>query len=734
MQEIDFITQFINYFKNALNDPKSLVPGIVVAAVGAALGVLLVWLFIQIKDQIIKATRKVKAWLGSIRYLQGLALDTYRKNVRDTYGKVKNIYLDKEELLDLHQVFVPLTLRNRPGKKIQFYKRKTREILTDPDQRRLVILAEPGSGKTTLLQALASGVSRRQWVEFKNLIPVFVRLRSFTAKQNPPNLYSLISKDILPEHGLHNHIPLLNSFLKEGKILLLLDGLDEVSDNDMKTVIQSIVKFLDKWDKKTQCCVFLTCREQNYNLLNDPSLFLRQGFEEYRLSDMRDSEMEEMISNRRQDFAEKNKSSENFLCAIRSQHNILSLHRNPLLLTISIALYLNRWEERVPHNLAEFYEESINHLLKRRDFADGKGKQNQFRAEEKYDFLQRFALNSMEKAVKQKRDFEEFAISEMTRLARRFAGERLNIRAEQAEDMVEEIHTKAGLIKDLGDKSHFVFAHRSFHEYCAAQRLKEMGDKGLKELLKNLQYSTWHQTAVFYASILHDNAEKLVTSLLNPSKKLTDNTDKISIIELTAKCASDLQRPLESLRLSVLEMLKKELELSSSNKRQRYINSLLILARNAPQKVYAEVERTIKACIHFENPEDFAQGLSSLEKDTALSLLGFMAGSNDLIQQRAALAGLAEMEGMEKMDVLWQLLGRFTNKNKTEADSARHQLFELIEKHEGAVIRLNNLRTQFTDIVEEETVRRVYPFFSENAPPDNFAYLLTLEAEVVNGK
>jgi len=42
-----------------------------------------------------------------------------------------------------------------------------------------VLLGAPGSGKSTLLKAWASGISRRESQELRELIPVFVSLRSY---------------------------------------------------------------------------------------------------------------------------------------------------------------------------------------------------------------------------------------------------------------------------------------------------------------------------------------------------------------------------------------------------------------------------------------------------------------------------------------------------------------------------------------------------------------------------
>ena len=96
--------------------------------------------------------------------------------------------------------------------------------------------------------------------------------------------------------------------------------------------------FLSQWDATGQCRVFLTCREQNFDLLSDPAVFRREHFQTQRFSQMRDHELEAMVENRQDDFDRRQRSSQTFLRAVYATSSITYLHRNPLLLTISMAL------------------------------------------------------------------------------------------------------------------------------------------------------------------------------------------------------------------------------------------------------------------------------------------------------------------------------------------------------------------------------------------------------------
>ena len=436
-----------------------------------------------------------------------------------------------------------------------------------------------------------------------------------------------------------------------------------------------------------------------------------------------------MIANRRDDFEKYEKHIDRFLKDIRSHPNTLSLHRNPLLLTISIALYLHRPQEEVPHNLASFYEESIRHLLRRRDYT-AKDRQNAFNERDKYYVLQQFALSYMIKRTEENKDFETFPIKLMVHIAQKAAKERINVSSDQADEMVREIHKKAGLITDIGDTIHFTFAHRSFHEYCAARLLSAYGEKGLKLLQPNILNPKWHQTAIFYVSIVslegNTHAEDLITHLIDQVEpKLS--SDKKEILALTARCASELNRPLQQLRIRVINLLFQTIQ-QSPDETQELMVSLVIMGKNAPEAVRKIVEERLQQLMNLQNPQSLAKELNRMDQETALALLKFMADSNNQRHHVAALIGLIEMDCLEKIEILWTLLEKFENqRNKKASTHTRHQIFSVIEKDDEAVSYLNNLNTRCLVFIDDQDVRNAYPFCELETKQDNFARLLALE-------
>nr|VFJ67431.1 MAG: WD40 repeat [Candidatus Kentron sp. FW] len=689
------------------------------------------------------------ARLGVLPGLEGFVVRGYLSRVRARFGTVRNIYLDREEELDLNRVFVPLTLRARfdrsgeqdvdPGIATP---QTTREILTQ--NPRLVILGAPGSGKTTLLKALASGVSQHQWPEWRDLVPIFVSLRAFSRVPDKPELYDWLAHTLLPgEYGIRHAGPLLKKLLAKDRLLLLLDGLDEVNAGDLPSVLNRIHAFLKEYacpqqssaaspqqKSPSHCHVLLTCREQNYDLLSDNTLLRTRGMVEYRFTDMRDSEVVAMVQSRRQDFeARPNRAIPNFLAAIRANPRVFQLHRNPLLLTLSIGLYLHRLDDAVPQHRTEFYDESIRHLLRRHDFLTdpGLGKGNRFDYRDKYALLCRFALESMEAALARGVDFEDFRVADLIEVADGLAQKLLSIKPNEGRELVTEIQVHAGLIADTSNREIYTFAHRSFHEYCAARELVNLGDEGFQRLQEHLTQPAWRQTLLFYCGMDHRHAEQVVEQLLETSDHATNPGE----LALAGHCAAVLVRPHIELRLRVVFGLGAALSAKDAEGHQPLLLALLELGRDVPLEVRATVEEQLRASILREDPAELAANLGRLGK-AALPLLHFLAHSQNPDHQRTVLGPVMELEGPEKIDLLWQLLTAFHARGDTERAAAVRRQLLLEMQAEGAVKRLDSLPVHFPELTEAE-LRAVYPFPApDNAPGnDNFARLLKLEADAI---
>jgi hypothetical protein len=178
------------------------------------------------------------------RYLERQAADCELCNIEGV-GKISGIFTPM-----LEQVFVPLEF-DRSALLPGFRALESRDSAVpdhfgtvdiwkllaqakrDPIYRQIAILAWGGYGKTTLLRHLAYMLSKRK-IRDLPYFPVLLLLRKYRdllTQDNPDDLATLIEKHHIPSlPGAELRVPTdwAKGMLKQGKMLVMLDGFDEV--------------------------------------------------------------------------------------------------------------------------------------------------------------------------------------------------------------------------------------------------------------------------------------------------------------------------------------------------------------------------------------------------------------------------------------------------------------------------------------------------------------------------
>ncbi|WP_315788812.1 NACHT domain-containing protein [Fischerella sp. JS2] len=107
---------------------------------------------------------------------------------------------------------------------------------------KLMVLGKPGAGTTTFLKYLAM-----QCIEEKfqaNRVPLFITLKDFAEALKKLDILKFIVQQLSSCGVTHANVT-VEKLLKQGKTLILLDGLDEVREEDTKRVLRQIQEFSD---------------------------------------------------------------------------------------------------------------------------------------------------------------------------------------------------------------------------------------------------------------------------------------------------------------------------------------------------------------------------------------------------------------------------------------------------------------------------------------------------------
>ena len=369
--------------------------------------------------------------------------------------------------------------------------------------RQLVVLGDPGGGKTTMLRWMATAYLLRhkgdaafkqvpdtQTLPAKPWIPVLIRCRDL-GKDDLCRCFKdfltqhLNKTELLPEEADVMRAVILDRLAK-GEALLLVDGLDEITDPQVRMMFCQELEHTSA--RYPDAPIVVTSRIVGYR---DMPYRMGSGFQHGVIAELR-REDKDLFARRWVEVTEhelsptaKSKRARDLLDALHSSDRIERLTGNPMLLT-TLAL-VERKSGKIPNRRSDLYSDAVSVLL---NFNP------RHRAIDKREALPQLAYLAYEMC---RLGVQRLNEDDILGLLERFREEYPNVRAVRVHEpqvflqLLEaqsSILIKAGSIwqKDnFQEQPVWEFRHLTFQEYLAARALidsyysKRDKDKSLAE-------------------------------------------------------------------------------------------------------------------------------------------------------------------------------------------------------------------------------------------------------------
>ncbi len=214
---------------------------------------------------------------------------------------------------------------------------------------KLIILGKPGTGKTTFLKWLALQCNLGEWRSDR--VPIFISLKDFAQTKKHKSLKSYITKQ-LKDCGVVAQ-QTAQTLLNQGRVMVLLDGLDEVTQADIDRVLQEIRRFATRFFANS---LIITCRIAAQEYI----------FEQFTEVEIADFNHQQIIDFATKWFQVKNPvKTPGFLAKLQENQPLQELATNPLLLTFFCLFFEQSSDFSV--QLCELYQEALDIFMKKWD-------------------------------------------------------------------------------------------------------------------------------------------------------------------------------------------------------------------------------------------------------------------------------------------------------------------------------------------------------------------------------
>jgi len=533
--------------------------------------------------------------------------------------------------------------------------------------QRFVVLGDPGGGKTTMLRWLATAFLLRhindpafdqlpdvQTLPEQNWIPVLIRCREIgdddLCRSFKDVLQMHLDKSELQPQEAQVMFAVILDRLAKGEVLLLVDGLDEISNLRVR---QAFCQQLERTAVRYPSAPILaTSRIVGYRDMPDR---MRTGFAHGVIGDLH-PETKDLFAKRWVEATEAHQSKENrersakdLMAALHSSDRIERLTSNPMLLT-TMAL-VKRKVGKLPTRRHKLYAEAVSVLLN--------WNPNVYTVIEDEEALPQLAFLAYEMC---RRGVQQLLGEEVLDLLDQLRDDYPKIRALRQRSSQEFLHLleeRSGLLMRSGvhwqpnhaqEKAIWEFRHLTFQEYLAAvalnmghykgrdasqslamqvaplaspspQEAQETGD--FQESVDAVSDS-WREALRLLVSICrNDDVDAVLKSILDPSPgEEAESTQRPRVI-LAAQCLAEEPNVDEATAREVLKRLAASI---GENDGIAAIESSLEKVALEVWHSHPDHRNALQACLL----EAFAEPATSMGRHCGAVLAQLLGASNSI--------------------------------------------------------------------------------------------------------
>jgi len=368
---------------------------------------------------------------------------------------------------------------------------------------RLMVLGKPGAGKTTFLQHVAIECVQGRFQA--NRVPIFIRLKDFAKYARERENFRLL--DYISREfrccGISEQ-QVTEAILTQGRGMILLDGLDEVTDEDENKVVEEIQQFSEDYYKNK---LIINCRIA-------ASKYRFPGFTYVEVADFNDEQIESFaqkwfVAVARNNVAAGLATAKQFIQKLNRSENqqIRELAITPILLHLTCLVFQSKTD--FPSNRSKLYAQGIEILLKRWDETRG------IQRDEVYRYLtlpRKKLLLAQIAAITFERGDYFFEQDKIQQLIADYLGTLPNAKTApdelqmDSEAVLKAIEAQHGLLVERA-RGIYSFSHLTFQEYFTALEatrkiVSKSETQALKHLVNYINEKQWREVFLLTAEML----------------------------------------------------------------------------------------------------------------------------------------------------------------------------------------------------------------------------------------